>query len=41
VFEVDKEFGGGGFSLSPDKHWLLYSQIEEQNDDIMMVDHFR
>jgi hypothetical protein len=41
VFEVDKEFGGGGFSLSPDKHGLLYSQTAEQNDDIMMVDHFR
>jgi Tol biopolymer transport system component/DNA-binding winged helix-turn-helix (wHTH) protein len=40
LFEIDKPFSTG-FSLSPDKHWLLYSQIEEQNDDIMMVDHFR
>jgi Tol biopolymer transport system component len=41
LFEIDKDFGVGSFSLSPDKHWLLYCQIEEENDDLMMVDHFR
>jgi Tol biopolymer transport system component/DNA-binding winged helix-turn-helix (wHTH) protein len=40
LFEIDKDFGMG-FSLSPDKHWILYSQIEEQNDDIMIAEHFR
>jgi len=40
LFEIDKDFGLG-FSLSPDKHWLLYSQTEEQNDDIMIAEHFR
>jgi hypothetical protein len=39
IFEIQKEFGGGLF-FSPDGHWLLYSHVEEQNSDIMLVDHF-
>jgi dipeptidyl aminopeptidase/acylaminoacyl peptidase len=40
VFEVDKDFGGG-LSVSPDGRWILYSQIGDENGDIMLVDHFR
>jgi hypothetical protein len=39
VFEAEKNFGDG-LSVSPDGRWLLYSQIEEENSDIMLVDHF-
>jgi WD40-like Beta Propeller Repeat len=40
IFGIEKDFGGG-LSISPDGHWVLYSQIEEENSDIMLVDHFR
>ena len=33
--------GYGGFSLSPDGHWLLYPDIVTKNSDLMLVDHFR
>jgi Tol biopolymer transport system component/DNA-binding winged helix-turn-helix (wHTH) protein len=39
VFKVEKDFDNG-LSVSPDGHWLLYSQVDEQNSDIMVVDHF-
>jgi hypothetical protein len=39
VFEVDKDFAGG-LSISPDGHWILYSQIGDATGDIMLVDHF-
>ena len=29
------------FSISPDKHWLLFAKVEQQDSDIMLVDHFR
>jgi Tol biopolymer transport system component len=40
VFKVEKDFDNG-LSVSPDGRWLLYSQVDEQNSDIMLVDHFR
>ena len=40
AFEIPKPFGDG-LSFSPDGRWLLYSQVEEQNSDIMLVDHFQ
>jgi Tol biopolymer transport system component/DNA-binding winged helix-turn-helix (wHTH) protein len=39
VFHIEKNFGGG-LSVSPDGRWLLYSQVDEENGDIMIVDHF-
>jgi hypothetical protein len=39
IFEFDKVYDNG-LSVSPDGRWILYTQIEE-NSDIMMVDHFR
>ncbi len=39
VFKVDKNFDDG-LSVSPDGQWLLYSQLDEEDSDIMLVDHF-
>jgi len=39
VFELDKDFDGG-LSVSPDGRWILYSQVEELDSDIMLVEHF-
>jgi len=39
VFKVEKNFDNG-LSVSPDGRWLLYSQVDEENSDIMLVDHF-
>jgi Tol biopolymer transport system component/DNA-binding winged helix-turn-helix (wHTH) protein len=40
VFELQKPFADG-LSFSPDGRWLLYSQVEEQNSDIMLADRFQ
>ncbi|MEY2603753.1 MAG: hypothetical protein QOH31_1534 [Verrucomicrobiota bacterium] len=40
VFELDKETGNG-LSVSPDGRWILYTQVSEENSDIMLVDNFR
>jgi Tol biopolymer transport system component/DNA-binding winged helix-turn-helix (wHTH) protein len=40
VFKVDKDFGFG-LSVSGDGHWILYSQMDEENRDIMLVEHLR
>jgi Tol biopolymer transport system component/DNA-binding winged helix-turn-helix (wHTH) protein len=42
ITDVARDFnsGNGGLSVSPDGHWLLYSQVEEANSDIMLVDNF-
>jgi serine/threonine protein kinase/sugar lactone lactonase YvrE len=31
----------GGLSLSPDEKWLLYSQIDEQQSDITLIENFQ
>ena len=33
--------GYGGFALSPDGRWLLYTDVVTKNSDLMLVDHFR
>lgn len=38
IFELDKELTG--MSVSPDGRWIVYSQVEERNSDIMLVEHF-
>jgi Tol biopolymer transport system component len=39
VFELDKDFDGG-LSTSPDGRWILYSQVDQVDSDIMLVEHF-
>lgn len=36
-----KEPGNVALAVSPDKHWLLFAKIEQQDSDIMLVQHFR
>jgi len=40
IFEIQKDFNRG-LSVSPDGRWVLYSQLDEVNSDIMLVHHFR
>jgi Tol biopolymer transport system component len=40
IFEVDKDFESG-LSVSPDGHWILYSQAGDEGSDIMLVDQFQ
>jgi Tol biopolymer transport system component/DNA-binding winged helix-turn-helix (wHTH) protein len=40
IFEIEKDFAYG-LTVSPDGRWILYSQIDEQKSEIMLVDHFR
>jgi hypothetical protein len=28
-------------SVSPDEHWLLYSQVDQAGSDLMLVENFR
>jgi hypothetical protein len=37
---VDKDLDAG-MSISPDGRYMLYSQVDEANAGIMLVDHFR
>ncbi len=39
VFSIEKNFASG-LSISPDGRYLLFSQIDEENSNIMLVDHF-
>ena len=43
IMDVDRDFNShnGGLSVSPDGRWMLYSQVDEVNSDIIVVDHFR
>jgi Tol biopolymer transport system component/DNA-binding winged helix-turn-helix (wHTH) protein len=40
IFKADKDLAEG-MSISPDGRYMLYSQIDESNADIMLVNNFR
>lgn len=40
IFIVEKDLAAG-MSVSPDRRYMLYSQIDGGNADIMLVEHFR
>jgi Tol biopolymer transport system component/DNA-binding winged helix-turn-helix (wHTH) protein len=40
LFEIQKDFNHG-LSVSPEGRWVLYSQTDEVNSDIMLEHHFR
>jgi Tol biopolymer transport system component/DNA-binding winged helix-turn-helix (wHTH) protein len=40
VFQSDKDLFSG-LSVSPDGRWIIYSQIGDENGDIMLVEHYR
>ena len=40
ISEVEKDFDDS-LSVSPDGRWLLYTQADEDNADIMLVENFR
>lgn len=33
--------GGGGYSVSPDGRYLLYTQCDHESDDVMLVENFK
>ncbi len=39
IFSVDKDFEDS-LSVSPDGRWILYTQADEDNGDIMLVENF-
>jgi len=40
VFDAQRQLAGG-MSVSPDGRWILYSEVDEENRDIMLIDPFR
>jgi Tol biopolymer transport system component len=43
VHAVDRavRVADSAFAVSPDRRWVLYSQIDESGSDILMMDHYR
>jgi Tol biopolymer transport system component/predicted Ser/Thr protein kinase len=39
VARLDKE--AGSLTVSPDSRWILYSQVDQQDSDLMLVENFR
>ena len=40
IFTIEKDFDRG-LSISPDGRYILFSQLDEENSNIMLVDHFK
>ena len=40
IFKTDRELSDG-ISVSPDGRYMLYSQLDENNSNIMLVNNFR
>lgn len=42
ITDTDRDLNSinGGLAVSPDKRWILYSQVDDISSDIMLVDHF-
>ena len=40
VLEKPPQPWGSGLSVSPDRTWLLYSQVDESMSDLMLVENF-
>jgi len=40
IFKTERDTSDG-ISVSPDRHYVLYSQLDENNSDIMLVNNFR
>ena len=40
VLKLQKDFSDG-LSISPDGRYLLYSQVDDLNSDIMLVENYR
>jgi Tol biopolymer transport system component len=41
TFETGPSWWSPGLAVSPDGRWLLYTQVEKGNSDIMVVENFR
>ena len=37
----EASLAGGGLAVSPDGRWILYSQNDQANSDIILVENFR
>jgi hypothetical protein len=39
VTEIERtpEFGTPSLSVSPDEQWLLYTQLDQSSEDLMMI----
>jgi Tol biopolymer transport system component len=41
VLKMKDQGSNVALSVSPDQHWLLFAKVEQEDSDIMVVEHFR
>jgi hypothetical protein len=41
VMEKKASHWGWGFAISPDGRWILYTQVDQDDSNIMLVDNFQ
>ena len=41
IFQFEKPLASSAFAISPNGRWLLYSQIDQSGDDLMLVENFQ